>query len=398
MVDLDLRTLRVADVYKGGRIAATLDRSGDSTVFAYLPTYVADGGPAVSSTLPLVAEPVVTPPGAMPPFFAGLLPEGRRLTAIRTLVKTSPDDEFSLLLAVGQDTVGDVQVVPAGSDVAADPSPPPTSVSRWKEAVFSDLLAQAVGSDPDRTAIAGVQDKISGRMISFPLSDAAGDWILKLDPPEFPHLVQNEAFFLEKATVAGIHTVAAKVVQDATGADGLKIERFDRQGMHRQAVEDGCQALGLYPADKYRTSTEELIGGLAALCSAPAVAAYEMFRMWVFAYLTGNGDLHAKNLSVVWDPDGRVSPAYDVPSTFFYGDTTMALSVGGSISISKNGINALTEILGIRQAAASRVLSEVSESVRTWIDDIDDLPFTDQQLTKFQRVVRLRLRSTETGS
>ncbi|HHU66493.1 MAG TPA: hypothetical protein GXZ33_01375 [Corynebacterium sp.] len=31
-----------------------------------------------------------------------MLPEGRRLTALRTAVKTSADDEFSLLLAVGR--------------------------------------------------------------------------------------------------------------------------------------------------------------------------------------------------------------------------------------------------------------------------------------------------------
>jgi len=390
----EFRTVDRADVYKAGRLAASLDRSTGPTRFSYLPGYVADGGPAVATTLPLSNEAVVTSPGSLPPFLAGLLPEGRRLTAIRMVVKTSPDDEFSVLLAVGRDMVGDVQVVPigenpGGTDVASHPS------AGWHDVVFSDLFARAVGADPDRTAIAGVQDKVSDRMIALPFDDAFGHWILKLDPPEFGHLVLNEAFFLDKARRAGIKTVAAAVVTDSTGAHGLKVQRFDRDGDRRLAVEDGCQALGLYPADKYRTSTESLIRTLARICSAPTVATYEMFRMWVFAYLTGNGDLHAKNLSVVWDPSGRISPAYDLPSTFFYGDTTMALSVHGSTTVSKRSITELIDAIGLPPAAASRVLDEVSESVLGWVDHPDGLPFSKQQLTRFARFVTLRLRTTQ---
>lgn len=393
MTSWNFKAVDRADVYKAGQLVASLDRSTGPTLFSYLPEHLADGGPAVASTLPLSDEPVVTSPGSLPPFFAGLLPEGRRLTAIRSAVKTSPDDEFSLLLAVGEDMVGDVQVVPIGEDPSG-PGVVLDQVGGWDEVTLADLFAQSIGANPDRTAIAGVQDKISGRMISLPYADASGDWILKLDPPEFRHLVLNEAFFLERARRAGIKTVAADVVTDSIGAHGLKVQRFDRDGVARLAVEDGCQALDLYPADKYRTSTEALINALASICSAPTVATYEMFRMWVFAYLTGNGDLHAKNLSVVWNPSGQVSPAYDLPSTFFYGDTTVALPVNGSTTVSKRTITGLVEAIGLRPAAASRALGEVSDSVQSWLDDLEGLPFSEQQLTKFTRFVKLRLRTT----
>jgi len=39
-----------------------------------------------------------SPAGALPSYFSGLLPEGRRLGALRRAVKTSADDELSLLL------------------------------------------------------------------------------------------------------------------------------------------------------------------------------------------------------------------------------------------------------------------------------------------------------------
>src|SRR5580658_1296270 len=68
-------------------------------------------------------------------------------------------------------------------------------------------------------------------------------------------------------------------------------------------------------------------------CRAPGVAALELYRLLVFAYLSGNGDLHAKNLAILHDERGewRVTPAYDLPSSAVYSDRTMALPIGGKI-------------------------------------------------------------------
>src|SRR5436190_11138500 len=77
-----LRTVQRADVYKQDRRVATLARERDGTRFAYLPDAVAGGGPGVATALPVTAEAVMSPAGAVPPFFAGLLPEGRRLTSL----------------------------------------------------------------------------------------------------------------------------------------------------------------------------------------------------------------------------------------------------------------------------------------------------------------------------
>ena len=107
-------THRIADVYKAGVLAARLERFGGGTKFSYLPAYLAAGGPAVASSLPLSGEPVFSGAGAAPPYFTGLLPEGRRLNALRRSVKTSVDDELSLLIAAGANPVGDVQIVGRG--------------------------------------------------------------------------------------------------------------------------------------------------------------------------------------------------------------------------------------------------------------------------------------------
>jgi serine/threonine-protein kinase HipA len=242
-------------------------------------------------------------------------------------VEAGPDDEFSMLLAVGGDTIGDVQVVPAG-DTPADTTP--IIVDDFSKVVFAELFAQAIGQQPDRTALPGVQDKISGQMLNVPVQGRAGAYILKLNPPESPHLVENEDFFFRAAAHTRLRLAKVELVNDQVGAPGLLVHRFDRipQGDHLRplAVEDACQVLGRWPGDKYIISTEDAITSLARRCRAPGVAALELFRLLIFAYLSGNGDLHAKNLAILQDQRGewKITPVYDLPSSAIYGDRDMA--------------------------------------------------------------------------
>ncbi len=396
----ELRGVERAVVLKAGTRAGSLHRRTDAVVFAYDRDYVENGGDAVATTLPVSLSPVITHvPGALPPFFSGLLPEGRRLTALRLAVKTSADDEVTLLLAVGGDTVGDVQVVPDGEEPGE--VKPQVSVGDWGEVRFLDLFAASVG-DPhalDRVALPGVQDKVSARMISVPVTLENARFILKLDPPEFPHLVANEAFFLSAGRRSGLECAEAEVVRDADGIPGLLVRRFDRVGdgsgrVLSLAQEDACQVLGRYPADKYRLTTEAVIRGLAGGCQAASVAAFTLLKQVAFAYLTCNGDAHSKNFSVRRLPDGewRVTPAYDLPTSYPYGDTTMALSINGRQreNIRRADFIALGEAVGLRARAVERALDELRERVDLWIGDLDTLPFDEGKIHKLRRAIEYR--------
>ena len=94
-------------------------------------------------------------------------------------MKTSADDELSLLLAVGEDTVGNVSVVPAGEKPVATPS---AILLGNKHVDFAPVFAD-VGL-PDAVGIAGVQEKASARTIAVPATMSGADAILKLSPPE----------------------------------------------------------------------------------------------------------------------------------------------------------------------------------------------------------------------
>lgn len=139
-----------AGVWVNDVLAGQIVSRGGVNTFSYVDGYAESGGAAVATTLPF-GKVVETSSGALPPFFTGLLPEGRRLSALRRSVKASLDDELAMLLAVGGNTVGNVRVLPWGqrpSEVA------PLVDVRDGYGDFADLLDPSTGFDAN--ALAGV--------------------------------------------------------------------------------------------------------------------------------------------------------------------------------------------------------------------------------------------------
>jgi serine/threonine-protein kinase HipA len=390
-----LRKVWATDVHKGGRLAATLCRVDEGLEFAYRPDWVSAGGRPVATTLPVGAGPVLRAGGALPAFFAGLLPEGRRLGALRRAVKTSADDELTLLLAVGADTIGDVTVVPSGTNPAE--VPPRVRLDELDQVRFADVLTE-LGIVAQRVGLPGVQDKTSAAMINLPVARAGERWILKLNPAEYPNLVENEAFFLTAARASGLSTTTHQLVHDADGAAGLLVQRFDRITVDGAviplAVEDGCQVSNRPPADKYLLDAVDVFKALTAPCDARVLAGRDFLAQLAFAYLIGNGDAHAKNFSILAQPDGewRASPVYDTPSTHPYDDTTLALSVAGRSDPDLGAADfvMLGSALGVPEKAVRRVLSGLADRVDSWLPGLIQLPFDRRRTTKLRRLIEYR--------
>ena len=111
-------------------------------------------------------------------------------------MKTSADDELSLLLAVGADTIGDIQVVPSG----VQPTEVPVQVALRSSAI-SDLptFSSTLASTPNGQRCPESRTRPAPAMINLPVARAGERYILKLNPIDYPHLVENEAFFLDAA-------------------------------------------------------------------------------------------------------------------------------------------------------------------------------------------------------
>src|SRR5688572_16526412 len=372
---------RVADIYERGVLAARLERHDGGTKFSYLPAYLQSGRPAVASSLPLSPEPVLSGAGAAPPYFTGLLPEGRRLNALRRSIKTSADDDLSLLIAAGGNPVGDVQIV--GHGELLDPEEHAVEVDPRKPVDFDELLGDSGLIDP--VALAGVQDKLSAGMISMPVASAGRRFILKLNAPEFPHVVENEFIMFRYAAKLRIPMSRVQLMRDVAGRPGLLVERFDRvplgdgtagdsDRVARLAVEDGAQVLKLYPADKYNVGFGTVCRALAEYCAAPLPALRNLAIQVAFAWLSGNGDLHAKNVSMVQQPHGEwsVAPVYDIPSTVVYGDKTLALTLGGKRSgISRKHFLGWATALGLPDRTAAQVVELALKASGPLIADLE---------------------------
>ncbi len=300
-------------IYKRGRPAATLTRHPSmGVVFSYLPGYLNDGGPAIASTLPALDVPVNLGSGNVPAFFAGLLPEGERLTKLRRAVKTTLTDEFSLLLAAGENPVGDVQILPAGEQPQV--IPPMVSVTNVMENINFTDFAAAPGP-VDLSALSGRQEKVTASYRHD--KDPSRAYILKFNDGTHARQVETEFLLLNKARALGIPVVDARLVHDCVGQAALLVSRFDRSPHGSLAVEDCAQLMGLVPSRKYSVPSEAVAAAAIGMCSAQALAARNIFLQFLFAWLTGNGNLHAKNISVLKQPNGEwlLAPAYDLQCT-----------------------------------------------------------------------------------
>ncbi|AYJ50451.1 type II toxin-antitoxin system HipA family toxin [Rhodococcus sp. P1Y] len=403
MSTTDLRQVDVADVYKADRFAGTLTRAGNNVEFRYSPGYLDDPASAdLAWSIPKSSVASIATGGSVPPFFAGLLPEGARLSGVVTAAKTSEDDHFTILLAVGSDTVGDVRVVPHGAQLtttvaAFDPREPSPDFRALFDAVTG------VGSlDLDATALPGVQGKVSAQMYSTPIATTTGPAILKLAPPaRLPLLVQNEHFFMNAARAAGIATPHTRIIHDVNGIAALLVERFDRSENLRIPQEDACQVSSVYPAAKYRMKTEGVVQTLAGTVERGGGSArqttLQLLRLTAYSYLIGNGDLHGKNYSIHLNERGlwSVTPGYDLLCTQPYAGwkDPMALNLFGRANRWNRAhvVESATR-LGLPERATHRMLDEVIGGVRAAMLSVESIGFDDRETTRLSDFVTTRCR------
>lgn len=400
----DLRDVAKADVYIDEDLVARLTRESSDTIsFDYTADQSATGSSirerSVSWSLLRTGDyPVVTTGGAVPPFFAGLLPEGVRLGVVTSSTKTSADDHLTLLLAIGADTIGNVRVVPTG----ATPARPLPMFEPERDNDFRAVFARLTGSvDADPVGLAGVQPKVSAAMLSTPAQTRTGPAILKLNPVQYPLIVENEHFFMTMAAACGLRVATTSLLHDAAGNSSLLVSRFDRAGEMRIAQEDACQVAGIYPASKYRIRTETAITALADACgrgggSKPA-ALLELLKVVVFSWLIGNGDLHGKNLSI-YNPDGvwQPTPAYDLLCTqpYMRWRDPMALNLYGRANrLTRADFMDAGERLGLRPRAITRMIDAIVDAARDWPDKCGEIGFDERQTKLLAQMLRKRMDS-----
>jgi len=383
--------VRRARVLRGAELAGHIERSARGAAFTYDAAYVERTRrqrtqaqvAGIAHHLPLEIGRVETVGVNLHTFFAGLLPEGLRLQALVRRAKTSPDDLLSLLVSAGADCAGDISVI--ADDALPASTSPAVDVAHLDAVSFAEVFAESIEPGkrrPQEPVVAGVQQKISAAMISLPLrarGRRASSYILKLNPPATPRLVENESFFMRMAADVGLRAAKARLVRDRDGASGLLVERFDRALVGDVTVrlhqEDACQLLDRYPADKYAVATADVARAIQGSCDAPIVQLLRFLELVAFSYLIGNGDPHAKNVSVLTargTPRTELSPAYDLLSTVPYGDHTMALPIDRRDDrIRRRTLVEFGTRFGVRAAATEAMLDRLVDRAPPHLAGLD---------------------------
>ncbi|OWV73843.1 toxin HipA [Rhizobium sp. R339] len=356
------------------KIGTIVRTPGDFNAFSFEDSYRATGGfPVLSLSFRAATGGLRKDPKpvarALPAFFANLLPEDKLREAMEKHHAGSVrvGNDFDLLVALGSDLPGAVRVVPSGRTLVR----------------LDNLSAPKPKA---RFSLAGVQMKLSvikntgkGGGLTLPLGDEQGSYIAKFPSTSFPGVSENEYANLALAEAIGMEVPERELVEQSefegiptefeTLSDGkvLLVRRFDRGANgERIHIEDFAQVFGVYPSRKYEGAAYHDIAAALNVAVSPT-AALDFARRLALAAITGNGDMHLKNWSLIYRGAGdrpQLAPVYDVLSTIPYIPAdAMALSLAGERSFKALNVQRWKAFSNRARLPEAAVLKAVADTV-----------------------------------
>ncbi len=403
-----------------GRLTAL---SNEEFAFEYDPQWTRP----LSRELPRVVSPTgereVYRKRGMPTFFENFLPEGWTRSWLARTHHLDADDDLGLL-STTRKYLSNITLRPLG--IARDElrfdtltlrlndlEPPGAgNVRAMRSAIDETIDTQAFWlamRDRGGVRMSGVQPKLPVALSETETAHGApvlslGDLrhscshILKLQSREFPQFVENEWATMELArrvglTVPAVCMIDVRRVRTDEPMRALLVERFDIPDVRALATggadlrlmwqEDACSLLGRRRKEKYDVTIEDVADALQT-------AGVQADELWVFlahvafAWMTGNGDLHAKNFSIARQfapsPTGgpptlqRVSytPLYDLLNTgVAIRDDAFALRLNGKTSrINAKDFARLAARWDGAPDRAHDIVHRLAHGVREQLDDV----------------------------
>ena len=193
------------------------------------------------------------------------------------------------------------------------------------DVTFDQLNELAKRSVHQRITVPGVQTKLSLTMDrkadsvdKLTIVGLWGRFILKPPSNRWPELPANEHCTMMLAEAAGLETVPFGLIHLASGELAYITKRIDRDDSgNKFAMEDMCQLTGRLTEDKYKSSHEQIAKTIKEHSANPLFDLTRFYEFVLFSFLTGNGDMHLKNFSLIHDPivGWKLAPGYDLLNT-----------------------------------------------------------------------------------
>ena len=311
------------------------------------------------------------------PYLWGLLPEDpttRKCVATDTGV--SPNNPFALLGVIGLDYPGAVQFCRQFTDSFRQELLVPISeyeIAKRLKAGRKEGCGWIAPSE--HWSLGGQQNKFALRKRAESWfsceGSAATTHIFKSGVRGLSHQALNEYVCMRLAAECEIDSARVGYLE-LEGDEGVEpaivIERYDRindgDTVLRVHQEDFCQALGCLPENKYTIhggpGAADIIRLLQLTGAESRRNVARFLQMLFFNYLIAATDAHAKNYSLMLEPDGvhRLTPMYDVASIAPYiaeddwlnNPPKLAMSIGGENRagcVSTGNIDRMVEHCGL---------------------------------------------------
>lgn len=369
----------------------------------------------ISANLPLRSKP--WPPERAHAYFANLLPEGLARQAVCNRLGISADNDVALLRALGDDTAGAFQFLSPEADDDRRRNRRPITQSELDDWAEGEPTLTHDAERPPRLSLAGARHKISvvrtESGFAIPAWNEPSTHILKFEAPEFPHLTANECLTTRFAANLGIETVQSHL-DHRTSSPLLVVDRYDRmdagESVRRLHQEDFCQILGVSPTRKYEAEGGPELADIATeirrISSRPAGDILALVRWVIACAVCGNADNHAKNLSMLYAPEGiGLAPAYDIVCTRAYPNLhrAMAFSVGGrrnSDRILREHWERFADAIDVRERLVfrelERLLEDAEDAFERTVEEFRDEFGNSPAIPHVSRAVHKRIRAMRT--
>lgn len=398
--------------------------------FEYSPNWKVE----LSPQLPLKAQPAYEG-RQMPAFFENLLPEGWMESQLQATFKIAKEDKLALL-ATSQKYLSNLTLRTTSQDSEitfdtlqlklADLAPLPQTILEVEDHMFDEKTLQDVmrglgSKGPVR--VSGVQAKLPVALtmnkgqpeLELGVLGNSCSHIIKYQSPTFSNMVENEWATMELARRAGLNVATVRMIDASNKTDlfpgrALLIERYDVPGkrdleemyhsLKLALQEDAASLLYLSRADKYGTSAERVAMTLVDLKLSEADL-WLYLRHLIFSWFVANGDLHAKNISVIkWLRPGKLglypelvdiaySPIYDLVNTRIYlaGDQFAITINGRNDKIKRKDFAAVAHRWGGTKERALQIMQELATNIQQNIDGVLEQSRLSEELSQKYRDV-----------
>ena len=272
----------------------------------------------------------------------------------------------------------------------------------YTEAQIADLALKVVQT---HVTVTGVQAKLSlhlespeGRWIPkrFTIVGLWGGYILKPPTGHYPQLPEVEDLTMHLARLARISVVPHCLIRLQSGSLAYITKRIDRIKTEKLHMEDMCQLTERLTEDKYHGSHEQVAKVILKYSRNPGLDVINYFEQVLFAFLTGNADMHLKNFSLIKLPGmGHVlSPAYDLVATALVNPADkedLALTLNGKKKkITRNDFIAAFLTLKLDQKQQENIFRKMMNAKTGWMDFIGISFLSDDFKERLMNIIEQR--------